>query len=61
MFGIDDENCNTLWRDSLNKEIENIKVAFDMIPDGNSPPVNCNKSSGHLIFDMRIKLECKSR
>ena len=44
-------NGNTFCRDAINKEMENIKVAFDIKPEFSLPPVNCTLSTGHLIFD----------
>ena len=41
--------------------MENLKVAFDIMPDGKYPPVHHTKSSGHLICDVRMMLELKSR
>ena len=35
-------------------------MAFDKMPDGKSPPVYYTKSSGSLIFDVRMTLERKS-
>ena len=37
--------------------MENLKVAFDILPDGKPSPVQYCKSSGHLIFDTNITLE----
>ena len=41
--------------------MENLKVAFDIMPDGKSPPFYYTKADGHLIFDLRMTLERKSR
>ena len=40
--------------------MENLKVDFEIIPDGKYPPAHYTKASGHLIFDVRIMLERKS-
>ena len=37
------------------------KVDFDILEDGAKVPVGCNKSSGHLVFDVRMTLERKAR
>ena len=58
---LDDKNGNTLWVDAINKEMENLKVAFDILEDGAKPPVGYNKASGHLVFDVRMTLERKAR
>ena len=41
--------------------MENLKVAFDIKPEGYRPPVNYNLATGHIIFDVRMTLERKAR
>ena len=41
--------------------MENLKVAFDINPEGSRPPVNYTLATGHLIFDARMTLEWKAR
>ena len=41
--------------------MDNLKVAFDIKPEGSRPPVNYILATGHLIFDVRIMLERKAR
>ena len=36
---LDEKNGNTLWIDAINKEIENLKVTFDILEDRAKPPV----------------------
>ena len=60
-YALDTKNGNSFWRDAINKEMENLKVAFDILPDGKSPPVHYTKASGHLVFDVRMTLERKAR
>jgi hypothetical protein len=60
-FDLDKKNGNTLWRDALNKEMENLKVAFDILEKGEAPPPGYKKASGHTIFDVRMTLERKAR
>ena len=57
---IDERNGNTLWRDAINKEMNNLKVAFDILPEGKRPPPGYSKASGHIIFDVRMTLERKA-
>ena len=33
------KNCNTLWANAISKEMENVRVAFDVLPDGKLVPV----------------------
>ena len=58
---IDEKNDNLFWRDAINKEMENLKVAFDILPDGKEPPPGYTKSSGHMVFDVCMTLERKAR
>ena len=58
---LDEENHNSLWRDAINKEMENLKVAFDILDENKSPPPGYSKASGHIIFDVRMTLERKAR
>jgi Reverse transcriptase (RNA-dependent DNA polymerase). len=60
-FDLDKKNGNTLWRDALTKEMENLKVAFDILERGQAPPPGYKKASGHIIFDVRMTLERKAR
>ena len=41
--------------------MENLKVAFDIKPEGSRPPVNYTIATGRLIFDVRMTLERKAR
>jgi hypothetical protein len=60
-YAIDRKNNNSLWRDAINKEMENMKVAFDILPAGQRAPVGYTKSSGHIVFEVRMTLERKAR
>jgi hypothetical protein len=58
---LDEKNDNALWMDAINREMENLKVAFDILEDGAKVPVGYHKASGHLFFDVRMTLERKAR
>ena len=60
-YRIDKTNGNHLWRDAINREMENLKVAFDILHKGQTPPQGYTKASGHLVFDVRMTLERKAR
>jgi len=47
-YNIDAKNGNTLWRDALNKEMNNLKVAFNILPHGVSPSPGYKSSSGRI-------------
>ena len=58
---LDKLNGNTCWRDAINKEMENLKVAFDILPENAKPPPGYTFASGHIVFDVRMTLERKAR
>ena len=60
-FDIDARNGNTFWRDALEKEMKNLKVAFDILENNHELPPGYAKASGHLIWDVRMTLERKVR
>ena len=60
-LALDKANGNTLWRDALNKEMTNLQVAFDILPEGSTPPPGYKKASGHIIFEVQMTMEQKAR
>ena len=58
---LDKLNGNNLWQKAINKEMENLKVAFDILPEGSKPPPGYKPASGYLVFDVRMTLERKAR
>ena len=61
MYDIDGAYGNNLWHYYLNKDMDNLKVAFDILPDGKSTPFYYTKTSGNLIFDVTMVLKRKDR
>ena len=60
-YELDAANGNTLWTASIRKEMTNIGIAFEILPPGQTAPPGWSKASGHLIFDVKMSLERKSR
>ena len=56
---LDRENGNTLWSDAIALEMNTILPAFDLSENDVIPP-KYEKASGHIIFDVRMTLECKA-
>ena len=48
-------NKNTLWQHAIHKEIENVKVTFQIIPEGENPPTGFHYDNCHIVFDMKMK------
>ena len=45
----------------MNKEIGNLKVAFDILDEGSKAPPGYRKTSSRMVFDVRMTLERKAR
>ncbi len=58
---IDTANGNTFWRDALAKEMLNIGIAFEILPDGKMCPVGWHKVTGHLVWDVKMDFTRKAR
>jgi hypothetical protein len=52
---IDKENGNTLWEDSMVKEMGNVRVAFNILPEDQPPPIAHTKIRTHIIFDVKME------
>ena len=61
VYALDYKDNNIFWRSAIHKEMENLKVAFDILPHGKDVPPGYKPSSGHLVFDVRMTLERKAR
>lgn len=55
------ENGNHLWRDAINKEIANVKVAFQLLDDDEKPPPGSKEIRYHFVFDVKFDLTRKAR
>ena len=58
---IDKKNGNSLWIDALNTEMNTILVAFDIKKEGTSIPPGYSRSSGHIIWDVKMDFTRKAR
>ena len=58
---LDKENGNTLWRDSLRKEMKAVAKAFEVLPEGAPPPVGHTKIGCHIIWDVKADFTRKAR
>lgn len=58
---IDRRNKNRYWQDAIDKKMENLGIAFDILPDHKAPPVGYKRASGGLIFDVKMDFTRKAR
>ncbi len=52
---LDRKNGNTLWADAIAKEMREVRIAFNILPDGRSVPIGYQKIPCHMIFDVKME------
>ena len=61
-LALDVKNGNTLWTDAMSKELDNVKMAFDILPDGKKAPKDPQFVQCHIVFDIKMEnFRCKAR
>jgi len=58
---IDSANGNHFWRDAIEKEMTNVKIAFRFLDENLPPPVGHTRINCHIIFDVKMDLTRKAR
>ena len=58
---LDKENNNTLWEEAIRKELEKVRVAFELIDEGSNPIPGSKKINYHFVFDVKHDLARKAR
>jgi hypothetical protein len=51
---IDRRTGTSYWREALDLEMKNVRVAFDVLDDKDEVPVGYQQIRGHLIFDIKM-------
>jgi hypothetical protein len=52
---IDKRNGNTLWADTIAKEIKDVRIAFKCLNPGKRAPLGYEWIKYHVIFDIKIE------
>lgn len=52
---------NTLWQDSVKKEMKNVAVAFKFTDDDNEIPIGFKSIQCYIIYDVKFDLTRKAR
>jgi hypothetical protein len=60
-IALDKTNGNSLWADALNKEMGNVGIAFEILGPNEKAPAGWLRSSGHIIFDVKMDFTRKAR
>ncbi len=54
-LALDRDNGNTLWVDATAKEMKEVCIVFNILPDGRSAPIGYQRIPCHMIFDMKME------
>ena len=54
-YAIDKATGTTFWHDAIEKEMQNVHVAFDILGDGVVPPLDHQYICCHMIFDVKME------
>ncbi len=54
-LALDRKNGNALWADAITKEMREVRIAFNILPDGGSAPIGYQKIPCHTIFDIKME------
>ena len=54
-YAIDTENNNKLWTKGIEKEMNKVRIAFDIKEKGDKPPVGHTYIGCHLVFDIKME------
>ena len=52
---LDAKNGDTKWMDAISKEMTNVRVAFDILKDGDLAPIGHKQINCHLIYDVKME------
>jgi len=59
---LDRKNGNTFWADAIAKEMKEVRIAFNILPDGHVVRNGYQKIPCHMIFDIKMEdFRCKAR
>jgi hypothetical protein len=52
---LDRKNGNTLWADAIANKLKEVLIAFNILPDEHSTPIEYQKILCHMIFDVKME------
>ena len=54
-YVLDSKNGNTLWADVISKEMENVRVVFEILPDGKLVHIGHQFVQCDMVFDIKME------
>ena len=53
-YALDAKNDNTMWANAISKEMDKVRVAFDVLPIGKSVPIGHQFVQCHMEFNDKL-------
>ena len=61
-YALDAATGTSFWREAIEKDMQNVLVAFDVLQDSITPPPDHQFMCCHMIFDIKMEdFSCKTR
>lgn len=60
-LSLDADNHNDLWRKAIDKELDKVRVAFNLLNEDEKVPIGSKKINYHFIFEVKMDLTRKAR
>ena len=54
-LALDAKNGNNLWADAISKDMENVRVGFEVLQDGKSASISHQFVQCHMVFDIKME------
>ena len=54
-YTLNAKNGNTLWADAMSNEMENVRVASEVLPDVKSVPTGYQFVQCHMVLDIKME------
>ena len=58
---LDRKNGNTYWHDAIKKEMDNVKIAFNILDNKSDIPLGYKSLTVHMVFDVKMDFTRKAR
>ena len=58
---LDRINNNDLWEKAIIKELDKVRIAFELLGEENKIPIGTKKINYHIVFDVKMDLTRKAR
>ena len=54
-YALNVKNGNTLWMEAIYKEMENVRLAFELLSSGKSVPIGHQFMQCHMVLDIKLE------